>query len=195
MVADQNAATAPVETKSGNGLLSGADRAPAPAALLGAIAGRCRALPLLALLLAAPAGAASNKVRISNLTDVAFGSIANLNVDAVRSESLCLFADTNTNGYNVTATGTGPGGAFQLTSGVQSLAYEVQWSSSSGQTSGAQLSPNVPLTGQISSATHQACSNGPSSSASLVLILRSSALSSASAGTYNGTLTLLVGPE
>jgi hypothetical protein len=142
-----------------------------------------------------PALAASNKVRITNLSDITFGTVANLSVDAVRSQSVCLFADTNTSGYTITATGTGPGGAFQLTSGTASMAYEVQWSSSAGQTAGIELTPNVPLTGQLSSASHQACSNGPATSASLVTVLRSSDLSSAPAGTYSGTLTLIVGPE
>ena len=147
------------------------------------------------LLAALPAHAASNKVRVTGLSDVAFGAIANLNSDTSQSESVCLFADTNTNGYNVTATGTGPGGAFELSSGSNSLAYEVQWSSSSGQVSGAQLSPNLPLTAQSSTAVQQTCNNGPSTSASLVIFLRSGALSSATAGTYSGTLTLVVGAE
>jgi len=165
---------------------------------------RARALPRLiavavglasTLLIPAAAMAASNKVRITNLTDVAFGSLANLSVDAVRSQSVCLYADTNTNGYSITATGTGPSGAFQLTSGAAAMDYEVQWSSSAGQSGGASLAPNMPLTGQVSPATHQTCANGPATSASLILLLRSSALSSARAGTYNGTLTLIVGPE
>ena len=143
----------------------------------------------------APASAASNKVRITKLTDVAFGSIANLSQDAVRSQSVCLFADTATNGYDITATGTGPGGAFELTSGAGALGYQVQWSSSAGQTSGAQLAPNVPLTGQVASATQQTCGTGPATSASLIVVLPATALSSAMAGTYNGTLTLVVGPE
>jgi hypothetical protein len=151
-------------------------------------------LPLL--LSASPALAAANdKVRITGLTDVAFGSIANLGADAVRSQSLCLFSNSSTNGYNVTATGTGSGGAFTLTSGALSLPFDVQWSSSSGQSSGSQLSPNVPLTGQVSTASQQTCSSGPATSASLIVILRATALSSATAGTYAGTLTLLVSPE
>ena len=146
-------------------------------------------------LLVQPATAASNKVRVTSLTDVAFGTIANLNTDAIQSQSVCVYADTSTNGYNVTATGTGAGGAFQLFSGAASISYDVLWSSSAGQTSGAQLTPNVPLTGQVSGATHQSCSNGPATSASLVVVLRSTALSSAQAGTYSGTLTLVIGPE
>lgn len=142
-----------------------------------------------------PARAASDKVRITGLSDIAFGSIANLGTDAVRSQSLCLYSSSTTNGYNVTASGTGSGGAFVLNSGGLSLPFEVQWSSSAGQSSGTQLRPNLPLTGQVSSATQQACSSGPASSASLIVVLRSNALSSATAGTYNGSVTLLVGPE
>lgn len=157
-----------------------------------------RAAVLLAcctLLTPSAASAASNKVRITDLADVDFGNIANLGIDAARSQSVCLYADTNSGGYSITASGTGPGGAFVLSSGSQAMAYEVQWSSSSGQTSGAALTPGVALTGQVSGATQQTCNNGPPSSASLIILLRASALSSARAGTYSGTLTLLVGPE
>ena len=195
MVATDTFATALVKTKSGPGFLPGMA---ARSAVL-ACAARRRAplafLLLLPLVIAGgPANAVSNKVRITKLVDIAFGTIANLGADAVRSESVCLFADTNTRGYNVTATGTGTGGAFEL-SGPRSMAFDVQWSSSSGQSSGTQLVPNVPLTGQASSATQQTCGAGPATSASLVVILRAAALSSAGAGAYSGTLTVLIGPE
>jgi hypothetical protein len=150
---------------------------------------------LLLLLPSEPAAAASNKVRLTSLTDVAFGTIGNLSLDAVQSGSVCLYSDTNTNGYNITASGSGSGGAFQLASGLDWLTYEVQWSSSAGQNSGVQLIPNTPLAGQTSTATHQSCNNGPATSASLIVVLRATALSSAAAGSYSGTLTLVVGPE
>jgi hypothetical protein len=153
------------------------------------------ALLVVGLLGETPSNAASNKVRITNLSDVGFGTIANLNVDAVQSQSVCVYADTNTSGYNVTGIGAGPGGTFQLSSGAASMSFDVLWSSSPGQNSGTQLTPNIPLTGQVSSGTHQSCSNGPATTASLVVVLRSIALSSAAAGTYNGTLTLVIGPE
>jgi hypothetical protein len=153
------------------------------------------ALPALLLFMAVPAEAASNKVRITSLSDIAFGTVANLGVDAVRSENVCLYSETTTSGYNITAAGTGPGGAFQLSSPSGAMSFDVQWNSSSGQSSGAQLTPNVPLTGQVSAATQQTCNTGPATSASLIILLRSAALSSARAGSYNGTLTLVVGPE
>jgi hypothetical protein len=152
-------------------------------------------LCLLASLIEGPAYAASNKVRITKLADVAFGTIGNVSQDAVDSQSICLHADTANNNYNITASGGGPGGTFLLSSGASSLPYEVQWSSSAGQSSGAQLQPNTPLTGQVSASTHQVCTTGPARSASLIVVLPASALSSATAGAYNGTLTLVVGPE
>ncbi len=161
----------------------------------GLVGGWAAALLLVSLVPVAPAAAASNKVRITNLADVAFGTVANLGADAVQSQNVCLFADTLSTGYNITAAGTGPGGAFQLMSGASPMAYEVQWSRSAGQSSGVALTPNVPLTGQTSNATQQSCSTGPATTASLIIVLRSAALSSAVAGSYSGSLTLVVGPE
>jgi hypothetical protein len=196
VVANAHAATAFVSKESGEGFSQGTVSRPAAAGGLRLPAAAALGLCLgLLLLQSDPAAAASNKVRITNLTDVAFGTIGNFSSDAVQSQSVCLYADTNTNGYNITATGSGSGGAFGLSSGLNSLAYDVQWNSSAGQSSGTQLTSNVPLTGQVSSATHQTCNNGPATSASLIVILRAAALSSASAGSYSGTLTLVVGPE
>jgi hypothetical protein len=153
---------------------------------------------LLLASLPAPAGAADT-VRISGLSDVAFGSISNFASDSVLSQSVCLFAKSPPgDNYRVTASGSGPGGAFLLSSGTATLPFEVQWSSTPGQSSGSQLLPNQPLTGQRStsgSASADDCSKGPATTASLVVILRSAALASASSGTYSGTLTLLVAPE
>lgn len=142
-----------------------------------------------------PAAVAAPQAQISGLTDLAFGTITNFASDSVRSESICVFSNTKNNGYSVTASGTGTGGAFTLASGSFQLAYDVQWNDVSGQTSGTQLSPNVALTGLTSSATQATCNKGPASSASLIVILRSASILGARAGTYNGTLTLLITPQ
>lgn len=142
----------------------------------------------------APA-AAADKVRIGNFTDLAFGTIGNLATDAVLSEDLCVYSTSATSGYHVTASGTGPSGEFALASGSDLLPYDVAWSSSAGQSSGSLLTANVPLTGQISAAKQQTCNSGPATTASLVVILRAAALSSATAGSYSGALTIVIGPE
>jgi len=134
-------------------------------------------------------------VRITGLTDVAFGLLTNLTSDAVSSQSVCVYANTATNGYNVRASGSGPAGAFSLASAASNLPFEVQWNSSAGQSSGTLLTANVALSGQASTATQQSCNSGPATSASLIVILRTAALSSATAGSYNGSLTLVIGPE
>lgn len=156
-----------------------------------------RALVMCALvtfaLTSAPA-AAADKVRLTGLSDLAFGPIADLTTDAVLSENVCIYSSSATSGYHVTASGPA-GGAFTLTSPSGTLAFDVAWSSASGQSSGALLTPNVPLTGQITTAKQQTCNSGPATTASLIVILRAAALSSAKAGNYTGILTLVVGAE
>jgi hypothetical protein len=185
---------APAEPASANRWISDSDR---PGFGIGTKSLRAfgRFCCAMGALCASPVLAASNNVRITKLGDVTFGTIANFSTDAVDSQSVCVYANTTTNGYNVRASGSGSGGAFTLASGGNSLAYDVQWSSAAGQSSGAQLSPNVALTGQISTAMQQTCNSGPTSTASLIVVLRSSAISSAAAGFYNGALTLVIGPE
>lgn len=158
--------------------------------------GSGRLMMRLAALLAAAATlwaspAPAQRVQISELSDVSFGLLTNLNVDAVRNQNICVYSQSN--GYNVRAFGDGNGGAFTLSDGANTLAYEVQWNSSAGQTVGTTLAPNAALTGQLSSAQQRSCNQGPS--ASLIIVLRSAALSSATAGSYSGTLTLVVAPE
>jgi hypothetical protein len=160
-------------------------------------AGRAAFAALLLAAVPVPATAADT-VRISGLSDLAFGSITNFATDSVLNESLCLAAKSPPgNNYRVTASGSGPGGAFALSSGSALLPFEVQWSATPGQTTGSQLLANQPLTGLNSSSSNAAddCSKGPATTASLIVILRTAALASATSGTYTGTLTLLVAPE
>ena len=63
------------------------------------------------------------------------------------------------------------------------------------QTCGTSLTAGVAKTGFKSTAVAQGCNNGPVTTASLIVILRAATLSSATAGTYNGTLTLILAPE
>jgi hypothetical protein len=136
------------------------------------------------------------RVRISGLSDVTFNSV-DPSVNATDAQNVCVWSNTSTRGYSITATGSGAAGAFTLASGALPVApYMVQWAASSGQTSGTSLAASAALTGQTSSATNSDCSAGPSASASLVVSIGSATLQSMSAGvTYNGTLTLVVAPE
>lgn len=147
------------------------------------------AMAALALAAATPADAAAN---IYHLTDLSFGTIGNLVADSTQAESVCVATGVLGGSYSVTATGTG--GPFTLSGpGSATLAYEVQWSATSGQTSGQQLTAGSALTGQGGSLLD--CTLGLVNDASLVVVLRAAALSGATAGSYSGTLTLLVAPN
>lgn len=159
---------------------------------------RAALVSALLVLVATPAGAADT-VRVSGLSDVAFGAISSFGTDAVKAQDVCLYAKSPpSNAYRITAAGSGSGGAFTLDSGTATLPFEVQWSDSAGRTVGTQLVANQALTGQHSSAgagSADDCSSGAPATASLVVILRSAAVAAASSGDYSGSLTLLVAPE
>lgn len=138
--------------------------------------------------------APGDKANLSGLADVTFGTIGTFN-DRFSSQSVCAYSASSTSRYSVTALGNGPGGSFALTSGSAQLPYEVLWSPFPGQTNGTNLVAGSTQPGLDSGATQKTCNNGPSTSASLTVVLRSSALSSARAGNYSGTLQLTIAPE
>lgn len=173
---------------------AGPGRACLPTSRAARFAGSRALCALLVVQAFAWAGPADAKVRISGLADVNFGALASLETDAVQSQSLCLYAQNNR--YSLRADGSGAGGAFVLSGGAANLAYEVRWNDQGGQTNGAGLSPGAVLSGLTTSAQNQNCSGaGPSTTASLILVLPASALSGATQGSYSGTLTLIVAEE
>lgn len=150
----------------------------------------------VALIAFAPASAdAAPSVRINNLADVAFGTISNFTSDQTSSQSICIYSTAAGGLYQITATGSGSGGAFTLASGTDTMAYEVQWAATAGQTTGTSLTAGVALTGLTSNATKSGCTSGPSSSASLITVLRTAEIGAAKSGSYSGTMTLLVAPN
>jgi hypothetical protein len=152
---------------------------------------------LAALLLACslPQAAQAQGVRITKLSDVNFGTIANLQVNNQIAQSICVFSNSTGRRYNVRAVGSGGAGAFTLAGGPFTLAYDVLWNQTSGQTNGTQLTPNVTLTGLASVATQRQCNSGPPTSASLIVLLRGTTLSQARQGSYTGTLSITIAPE
>ena len=136
-----------------------------------------------------------NRVQLTGLTDVSF-----VNQDpasaATNAQNVCVWSNTSTRGYNVTATGSGAGSAFTLANGALTVPYSVQWSGSSGQASGTALATGAPLSGLTSTARNATCSAGPGSTASLIVNISASSLQGMlAATTYTGTLTLVVAPE
>ena len=134
------------------------------------------------------------RVQISGLSDVAFGTV-DPTVAASNAQNVCVWSNTSGRGYSITATGSGAANAFTLTDGSNTLPYGVEWADSSGQSAGTALTTATALLGLSSVAINPDCSSGPASSASLIVKLTAGDLQAAVAGSYTGTLTLVVAPQ
>lgn len=136
-----------------------------------------------------------NRIQISGLADVSFTN-QDPATPAANAQNVCVWSNTSTKGYNVTATGSGTGSAFTLANGAATVPYAVEWAGSSGQSTGTALTTGSALTGLTSTATNATCSAGPGSSASLIVKIPTTSLQSMqAAASYTGTLTLVVAPE
>lgn len=137
-----------------------------------------------------------SRVRISGLSDIDLTN-ANPAADASVAQNVCVWSNTATRGYRVTATGSGAANAFTLANGALPVVpYSVEWSGSTGQTTGTALTTGSALVAQTSTATVSDCSSGPASTASLIVKIGSPQLQAMPAATtFTGTLTLVVAPE
>lgn len=137
----------------------------------------------------------ANRARITGLSDVAFVN-QDPSTAASSAQNVCAWSNTSTRAYTITATGSGTGSAFTLANGAATVPYSVEWNASSGQTTGSALNTGTASGSLVSAATHQSCTSGPSSSASLIVRIAAADLSTMPAATaYTGTLTLLVTPQ
>jgi spore coat protein U-like protein len=134
------------------------------------------------------------RVQISGLTDILFGTV-DPTAAAASAEDVCVWSNTSGRGYTVAASGDGASNAFTLTDGTNDLAYAVEWADSAGQSSGTALVSGTALGGLASSATNPTCSAGPAATASLIVRMGAADLQAAVAGSYAGTLTLVVAPQ
>lgn len=137
------------------------------------------------------------RVRISKLADIDFLGVDPAN-NAVSNQNVCVWSNAASRAYRITATGSGTANAFTLdAAGAPApVSYSVQWAGSSGQTSGAALTPGTALTNLSSTAVNADCTAGPATTASLIVGIDQSTLQSMTANlVYSGTLTLMVAPE
>ena len=135
------------------------------------------------------------RVRISGLADVAFTN-QDPAAAASSAQNVCVYSNTATRGYSITATGDGTANAFTLAGASTTVPYSVEWNPASGQTSGTSLTAGASLGSLTSTATQQQCASGPASSASLVVGISQATLESMQASTsYAGVLTLVVAPQ
>ena len=140
----------------------------------------------------------AQSARLTKLTDVSFGMLSSTATDVTNSQSVCAYAASLSGLYSIRASGSGTGGALTLAGSGPPMPYEVQWAAASNQTSGTALPANTTVGGfpdGLATVVDQTCSLAVSTSASLIVIMRAAALSGATAGSYSGTLTLVIAPQ
>jgi hypothetical protein len=136
-----------------------------------------------------------NRARITGLSDVTFAN-QDPNTAASNAQNVCVWSNTATKGYTITATGSGAASAFTLTNGATTVPYSVEWNASSGQTSGTAMATGTASASLTTTAVNQTCSSAPLTTSSLVVMMSTTDLGGMTAGgNYTGTLTLVVTPQ
>lgn len=132
-------------------------------------------------------------VQISGLTDLSFTTLDGL-ASAQAAENVCVWSNTATKAYKITATGNGASNAFTLGNGSNAaIPYSVSWANTTGATSGTSLVSGTASSSFTSAALLPACGGGASSTL-LVGITAANQNTMVSDLSYTGTLTLLVAP-
>jgi hypothetical protein len=143
---------------------------------------------ILILLLAAAVQNAWADVRITNMNNIGLGTW-NGSGDMQSDDDVCVFNDAGP-GYLITASGNG-GGSFHLSSGANTVSYDVQFKGSSGSFS--TLSPNNSHPFSSADQLDEGCGGG--SNATIRIRVPENSLLDAQKGSYSGTLNVQVDPN
>ena len=138
--------------------------------------------------------ACAQQVQITDMDDFSFGGYSGSGDLTQTDGDICIYQSggTGTN-YQVTASGTGPGGSFQIQSGMDSISYEVSWKPSQG-TGGSFTSVTANSGHSFNGADNASTNCGGSANAALRVHFPNASLSTAAPGNYSGTLTIRIDP-
>ena len=131
---------------------------------------------------------------IGGLSDLQLGAGAGSATS--KAMSITAFAARPGGRFAIQARGLGTGGAFVLLSGPGSLPFQVAYSDDGGGWS--QMSPGIPLSGQRGAPNQnqfERCLAGQRSPQRVRVRVLAQDMGTAVAGSYDGSLILLVTPE
>ncbi|WP_196138743.1 hypothetical protein [Aliikangiella sp. G2MR2-5] len=131
------------------------------------------------------------EVKVSNLDDFVFGRYSGFG-NLQSNDNICINVIPRGR-YNVTFWGSGPAGAFEVTNGVDSLAYELKFNNRPRTTGGKKVSPGIPLANQRRASQSLDCPSQLNANISVSFLAQT--LQAANPGYYQGTLTLVLAPE
>ncbi len=128
-------------------------------------------------------------IKISNLDDINLGTWSGSG-DMTGNDENCVWSTTR--GYNLTATGSGAADAFTIADAENNtIAYAVAWDDV--DTADQAVTSGVNLAGQATDALTTNCLGGDT--ANVTVTIAEADAAAAKAGSYSGTLTLVVAPE
>jgi hypothetical protein len=132
-------------------------------------------------------------VRITGVANLDLGSWTGAG-NLTANDDVCVFRN-GTATYKITGSGSGAASAFTITDGSHPLAYTVAFNDQSGTVGEIALLTTV-LSVQQSGAdtSSQTCSAHSADNANFHITITAAALGAVPAGTYTGTLTLVVEP-
>lgn len=130
-----------------------------------------------------------DEVRISNLGDIVLGTFAG--VDASGTSAACIYRNSATT-YQITASGNGTANAFTLTDGTGTVGYSVTYAD--GATVADSMSSGIALVGQDGADTDVDCA-ATGNNALIGVTVAAADAAALPAGSYSGTLTLVVAPN
>jgi hypothetical protein len=129
---------------------------------------------------------------MSDLTDISLPQV-DPSKAALATQEVCVSSNTLSKSYTVTASGSGPGDHFALSSGSRTIPFKVHWHASAAQ-AGRGLSSGIPSGALTSAAMDQACT--ARNKARLTVEFAQPDLEMAEPGlTYTGILNLTVSPQ
>lgn len=134
-----------------------------------------------------------NRALITSLADVTFTN-ADPSVAATSSQGPCVWSNTSTRNYTITASGSGTAGAFTIASGSSVIPYSIGWANSANATSLTALTAGAASSAIASNATNISC-GGTGNSTLKVTIGATDLQNMVATNSYTGTLTLVVTPQ
>lgn len=141
------------------------------------------------LLAALVSTSAMAEVQISGLGDFTFASLRPDTGNQQLNQDICVYNSDGIN-YRITITGSGTQQQFELT-GAGTLPFQVFWNDMTGTMGNKEMTPNIPQQFTNASQT-QFCPSG--ANANLQIQILASEIEKAVAGSYSGTLNILIEP-
>lgn len=146
----------------------------------------------------------SQEARISNLSDLALPLWVTGDPGITQDIFICAYASsqiTNNRTYSITAIGDGPG--FLLKSGINTIAYTLEWSDGgTGNPAGGETKPllnNITLPARNNARNDRDlprnssdCNAGSNPTARLRISISQTAMDAARDGVFSGTLSIIM---